>query len=63
MLVPDFVRQCVLFLGIKDAETSRFIPKGTAFVVSMRLRADARMQSGNPAAAPSCQQMTKATSG
>jgi hypothetical protein len=35
MLVPDFVRQCVLFLGIKDTETSRFIPKATAFVVSI----------------------------
>jgi hypothetical protein len=35
MLVPDFVRQCVLFLGTRDTKTSRFIPKATAFVVSI----------------------------
>jgi hypothetical protein len=35
MFVPDFVRQCVLFLGTMDPETSRFIPKATAFIVSI----------------------------
>lgn len=33
MLVPDFLRQCVLFLGSKDEQTDRFIPRATAFVV------------------------------
>lgn len=35
MLVPDMVRQCVLFLGNKDDKTGRFRPRATAFVVSI----------------------------
>jgi hypothetical protein len=35
MLVPDFIRQCVLFLGKKDTQTNRFVPKATAFIVSI----------------------------
>lgn len=35
MLVPDFIRQCVLFLGIKDERTGHFIPRATAFVVTI----------------------------
>lgn len=35
MLVPDIVRQSVLFLGNKDEKTGRFIPRATAFVVSI----------------------------
>jgi hypothetical protein len=35
MLVPDEVRQCVLFLGNKDAKTGKFRPRATAFVVSL----------------------------
>jgi hypothetical protein len=35
MYVEDFVRQCVLFLGTKDDRTGQFIPRATAFVVSV----------------------------
>jgi hypothetical protein len=35
MYVDDAVRQCVLFLGNKDEKTGRFIPRATAFVVSI----------------------------
>lgn len=35
MFVSDFVRQSVLFLGNKDAKTSKFHPRATAFVVSI----------------------------
>jgi hypothetical protein len=35
MWVDDYVRQCVLFLGNKDAKTERFHPRATAFVVSI----------------------------
>jgi hypothetical protein len=35
MLVPDEVRQSVLFLGNKDATSGRFRPRATAFVVSI----------------------------
>jgi len=33
MLVPDEVRQSVLFLGHMDEKTGRFVPRATAFVV------------------------------
>jgi hypothetical protein len=36
VLVPDFVRQCVLFLGSKDGKTGHFIPRATAFVVTIQ---------------------------
>jgi hypothetical protein len=36
MYVDDVVRQCVLFLGNKDDKSGRFIPRATAFVVSVR---------------------------
>jgi hypothetical protein len=35
MYVDDVVRQCVLFLGNKDEKTGKFIPRATAFVVSI----------------------------
>jgi|SRR5271169_2844404 len=35
MYVEDFVRQCVLFLGNKDERTGKFIPRATAFIVSI----------------------------
>jgi hypothetical protein len=35
MLVPDLVRQCVLFLGSKDDKSGHFIPRATAFVVTI----------------------------
>jgi hypothetical protein len=35
MYIEDVIRQCVLFLGNKDEKTGRFIPRATAFVVSI----------------------------
>jgi len=35
MFVEDFIRQCVLFLGNKDSETGKFIPRATAFGASV----------------------------
>jgi hypothetical protein len=35
MLVPDEIRQCVLFLGNKDPKTGQFRPRATAFAVSI----------------------------
>jgi hypothetical protein len=35
MYVDEIIRQCVLFLGNKDEKSGRFIPRATAFVVSI----------------------------
>jgi hypothetical protein len=35
MLVPDEVRQCVLFLGTKEPGTGAFQPRATAFIVTI----------------------------
>ncbi len=35
MFVDDIIRQCVLFLGNKDDNTGRFVPRATAFVVAL----------------------------
>jgi hypothetical protein len=35
MYVDEMVRQCVLFLGSRDDKSGRFIPRATAFVVSI----------------------------